>query len=58
MAKTQSIEPNIAQKTNEELRDYGLDFKLEQESLNYQIDKALDEYKSKIGGGGGEPSRC
>ncbi|WP_096387351.1 HsdM family class I SAM-dependent methyltransferase [Mycoplasmopsis bovigenitalium] len=53
MAKIKSIEPNIAQKTNEELRDYGLDFKLEQESLNYQIDKALDEYKSKNGGGGG-----
>ncbi|MBZ4226550.1 hypothetical protein [Mycoplasma tauri] len=58
MAKIQSIEPIIAQRTNEELKSYGLDFKLEQESLNNQIDKALDEYKSKNGGRGGEPSRC
>ena len=32
---------------------YGLDYKLEQESLNPQIDKALEEYYSKSGGGGG-----
>ena len=31
MAKIQSIEPNIADLVNGWLRDYGLDYKLEQE---------------------------
>ena len=35
------------------LKSYKLDYKLEQESLNEEIDKALDEYKSKSGGAGG-----
>lgn len=53
MAKIQSIEPNIADLVNGWLKSYGLDYKLEQESLNAEIDKALDEYKSKSGGSGG-----
>lgn len=48
MAKIQSIEPNIADLVNGWLRDYGLDYKLEQESLNEEIDKALNEYASKV----------
>lgn len=54
MAKTtQSIEPNIAQRGNDWLKAYGLDYKLEQESLNSEIDKALENYYSKSGGKGG-----
>ena len=53
MAKIQSIEPNIADLVNGWLKSYGLDYKLEQERLNDEIDKALDEYKSKNGGTGG-----
>lgn len=53
MAKTQSIEPNIADLVNGWLKSYGLDYKLEQESLNDEIDKALNEYASKSGGTGG-----
>ena len=49
----QSIEPNIADLANGWLKSYGLDYKLEQESLNHQIDKALKEYESKGGGKGG-----
>lgn len=49
----QSVEPNIADLVNGWLKSYGLDYKLEQESLNAQIDKALDEYLSKSGGSGG-----
>ena len=51
MAK--SIEPNIADLANGWLKSYGLDYKLEQESLNYQIDNALKAYESKGGGKGG-----
>lgn len=55
MAKksTQSVEPNIADLANGWLRKYKLDYKLEQESLNTEIDKALDDYFSKNGGAGG-----
>ena len=55
MAKksVQSVEPNIADLANGWLKSYGLDYKLEQESLNYEIDKALQEYASKSGGKGG-----
>ena len=49
----QSIEPNIADLANGWLKSYGLDYKLEQESLNGEIDKALDDYYSKNGGIGG-----
>lgn len=49
----QSVEPNIADLANGWLKSYKLDYKLEQESLNPQIDKALEEYYSKSGGMGG-----
>lgn len=51
--KKKSIEPKIADLVNSWLKIYNLDYKLEQESLNFEIDKALDEYKSKSGGNGG-----
>ena len=50
--KIQSIEPKIADLANGWLRSYGLDYKLEQESLNTEIDKSLKEYFSKNGGVG------
>ncbi|WP_101007608.1 N-6 DNA methylase [Helicobacter pylori] len=53
MNKIQSIEPLIADKFNNELRSYNLDYKLEQESLNKEIDEALKNYASKNGGLGG-----
>lgn len=43
----------VADLVNGWLRSYGLDYKLEQESLNLEIDKALNEYYSKNGGKGG-----
>jgi hypothetical protein len=49
----QSVEPNIANLANGWLEAYHLDFKLEQESLNVEIDKALNDYYSKNGGTGG-----
>lgn len=54
MAKktTQSIEPNIADLANGWLKSYKLDYKLEQESLNAEIDKALADYFTKNGGTG------
>ena len=48
-----SIEPNIADLANGWLKLYKLDYKLEQESLNTEIDKALNDYYSKNGGIGG-----
>ncbi|MBS4462276.1 N-6 DNA methylase [Aerococcaceae bacterium zg-B36] len=53
MAKAQSVEPMVADLVNSWLKSYGLDYKLEQESLNSEIDKALNEYASKRGGAGG-----
>lgn len=55
MAKrvNQSVEPNIADLANGWLKSYELDYKLEQESLNTEIDQALNEYDSKSGGKGG-----
>nr|HPO60958.1 hypothetical protein [Exilispira sp.] len=49
----QSIEPNIADLANGWLKEYNLDYKLEQESLNSEIDKALSDYATKNGGTGG-----
>lgn len=51
--KSQSVEPNIADLANGWLKSYGLSYKLEQESLNDEIDKALQYYYSKSGGTGG-----
>ena len=53
MNKTQSVEPNIADLANGWLKSYKLDYKLEQESLNTEIDQALNDYYSKNGGVGG-----
>ena len=55
MAKSirQSVEPKIADIANGWLKEYNLDYKLEQESLNTEIDTALNEYFSKSGGKGG-----
>ena len=50
---TKSIEPNIADLANGWLKAYHLDYKLEQESLNTEIDTALYDYFSKNGGVGG-----
>lgn len=53
MAKIQSVEPNVADPANGWLKSYKLDYKLEQESLNTEIDQALNDYYSKNGGVGG-----
>ena len=55
MAKNtiQSVEPNITDLVNGWLKSYKLDYKLQQESLNTEIDQALDNYYSKSGGKGG-----
>ena len=53
MAKIQSVEPNVADLANGWLKSYKLDYKLEQESLNTEIDQALNDYYSKNGGVGG-----
>ncbi|WP_281337227.1 HsdM family class I SAM-dependent methyltransferase [Flavobacterium eburneipallidum] len=49
----QSVEPNIADLANGWLKNYKLPYKLEQESVNTEIDKALSDYYSKNGGVGG-----
>ena len=46
----QSIEPNIADLANGWLKNYKLDYKLEQEFLNTEIEKALSDYFTKNGG--------
>ena len=52
-AKIQSVEPMVADLVNGLLKSYDLDYQLEQETLNSEIDKALLEYASKNGGKGG-----
>lgn len=52
-ATVQSVEPNIADLVNGWLKSYKVDYKLEQESLNTEIDQALNDYFSKSGGKGG-----
>ena len=53
MAKNiQSVEPNIAELGNGWLKSYKLVYKLEQEYLNPEIDKALADYFTKNGGTG------
>lgn len=51
--KAKSVEPNIADLANGWMKSYRLDYKLEQESLNTEIDQALNDYASKSGGTGG-----
>ncbi|GAF55417.1 restriction enzyme BcgI alpha chain-like protein [Psychrobacter sp. JCM 18901] len=48
----QSIEPNIADLANGWLKTYKLDYKLEQEFLNTEVEKALSDYFTKNGGTG------
>ena len=48
-----SVEPDVADLANGWLKSYHLDYKLEQGSLNDEIDSALNEYYSKGGGTGG-----
>ena len=48
----QSIEPDIANLANGWLESYKLDYKLEQASLNSEIDNALLSYVTKNGGTG------
>lgn len=50
--KKQSIEPKIAELGNSWLKTYKLEYKLEQENLNTEIDKALSDYFTKNGGSG------
>lgn len=50
---TKSIEPNITELANSWLKKHNLNYKLEQEDLNPQIDAALKAYKTKCGGKGG-----
>lgn len=52
-ATVQSVEPNVADLVNGWLKSYKVDYKLEQESLNTEIDQALNDYFSKSGGKGG-----
>lgn len=51
--KVQSVEPNIADLANGWMKTYNLNYKLQQESLNAEIDQALNDYFSKNGGSGG-----
>ncbi len=53
-----SVEPNIADLANGWLKAYKLDYKLEQEPLNTEIDTALNDYFSKNGGVGGNRPDC
>lgn len=54
----QSVEPLIADLANGWLKQYKLDYRLEQQSLNSDIDNALNEYYSKQGGIGGNRPDC
>ncbi len=54
----QSVEPLIADLANGWLKQYKLDYRLEQQSLNSDIDNALNEYYSKQGGVGGNRPDC
>ena len=47
-----SIETNIKKIGNKWLSDYGLDYKIDNEELNDEIDKALKQYPTKRGGEG------
>lgn len=55
---TQSVEPQISDLANGWLKQYKLDYRLEQQSLNSDIDNALNEYYSKQGGSGGNRPDC
>jgi len=48
----QSVEPDVVDQITTYLKKYNLDYKLEQASLNHEIDKALEDYYTKNGGSG------
>lgn len=48
----QSVEPNIADLANGWLKSYKLDYRLEQEPIHQEVDKALADYFTKNGGSG------
>ena len=50
ITKVQSIEHNIADLANGWLKSYRLDYKLEQESLNSEIDQALKDIRTLYAG--------
>lgn len=54
----QSVEPQVADRVNGWLKDYGLTYYLEQDSLNPEIDNALRRAPSKRGGEGGNRVDC
>lgn len=56
--KNKSIEPQVADYVNRYLHSIDVDYKLEQEPLNKEIDDALLEYASKGGGKGGNRPDC
>ena len=56
--KIQSIEPKIADLINTELRGYGLTYYLEQDTINTEIEKALQRAPSKSGGAGKNRVDC
>jgi hypothetical protein len=52
-AKIQSIEPQVTEIVNGWLKSYGCKYYLQQESMNVEIDAALEKAESKSGGKGG-----
>lgn len=50
--KNKSVESRVEKLVNRWLDEYQLTYKLKNESLNDEIDKALNNYSSKNGGGG------
>lgn len=58
MSNNKSVEPQVRDYYNSQLESYNLDIKREQESLNHDIDNALNEYLSKQGGKGGNRPDC
>lgn len=49
----ESVEPQVTQKVNGWLDSYGLTYYQQHQSVNSEIDYALDKALSKNGGGGG-----
>lgn len=52
-AKIQSVEPQVTEIVNGWLKTYGCKYYLQQESMNAEIDAALEKAESKSGGNGG-----
>lgn len=52
-SKVQSVEPQVTEVVNGWLKSYGLKYYLQQESMNAEIDAALEKAESKSGGNGG-----